>query len=247
MDAINHKVFLWKNISIGILLIILFGCKNENQTIDVYKESNKITKPLIDSTNRFISEVRIDTSLKPLGKVVDLELSNGKRKETVFAICSCQKDKKNNTIKIQIRSGIPTKKEMDSTGITDKSGGRLNHLMDLGYLKKIDGRFQFLTFFLKDSILTQLEMYSKSTEPEYNGSDFKSMDIDRYKIAISTFDYSIASAVYGNFELRLPKDFGYFDNDTILKGHFECNNWKIATKDEIQKWEINKIYPQQIE
>ena len=63
--------------------------------------------------------------------------------------------------------------------------------MDLGYLKRIDGQFQFLTLILKDSIIKDLELYSKSTELEYNNSDFKSMDIDKYKIAIFPWIVSI--------------------------------------------------------
>jgi hypothetical protein len=225
-----------------LILLVLFSCKTDNQTGEKNVEYQKIEKTKTDSTTTFRSQIRIDSIIKPLGKVVELELSNGIKSESVFALCSCQKDKKNNIIKIQLRSGIPTKKELDSTGITDKSGGRLNHLMDLGYLKRIDGQFQFLTLILKDSIIKDLELYSKSTELEYNNSDFKSMDIDKYKIAISTFDYSIASDVYGNFELRLPQGFGYFENDTILKGHFECNNWEISSKEEIKNWNVKEWF-----
>jgi hypothetical protein len=225
-----------------LILLVLFSCKTDNQTGEKNVEYHKIEKTKTDSTTTFRSQIRIDSIIKPLGKAVELELSNGIKSESVFALCSCQKDKKNNIIKIQLRSGIPTKKELDSTGITDKSGGRLNHLMDLGYLKRIDGQFQFLTLILKDSIMKDLELYSKSTELEYNNSDFKSMDIDKYKIAISTFDYSIASDVYGNFELRLPQGFGYFENDTILKGHFECNNWEISSKEEIKNWNVKEWF-----
>ena len=225
-----------------LILLVIFSCRTDNKTVEKNIEHQKTEKTKTDSINTFRNQIRIDSTLKPLGKVVELEISNGIKSESVFAICSCQKDKKNNIIKIQLRSGIPTKKELDSTGITDKSGGRLNHLMDLGYLKRIDGQFQFLTLILKDSVIQNLELYSKSTELEYNGSDFKSLDIDKYKIAISTFDYSIASNVYGDFELRLPEGFGYFENDTILKGHFECNNWKISSKEEIKNWNIKEWF-----
>lgn len=231
-----------KNTILILILTVLFSCKTENGKEEKNIESQKTENLKSDSINTFRNKLKIDSTLKPLGKVVELELSNGIKKEYVFALCSCQKDKKNNIIKIQLRSGIPTKKELDSTGITDKSGGRLNHLMDLGYLKRIDGQFKFLTITLKDSIIKNVELYSKSTELEYSGKDFKSMNINKYKIAISTFDYSIASNVYGNFELRLPQGFGYFENDTILKGHFECNNWKISSKDEIKNWNIKKSF-----
>ena len=251
--AVNHArplaLFLYETLGkimknrISILIIfVIFSCKTENKPVEKNIEYPKIEKTKTDSINTFRNQIKIDSTLKPLGKVVKLELSNGIKSESVFALCSCQKDKKNNIIKIQLRSGIPTKKELDSTGITDKSGGRLNHLMDLGYLKRIDGQFQFFTLILKDSIIKSLELYSKSTELEYNGKDFKSMDIEKYKIAISTFDYSIASNVYGNYELRSPQGFGYFENDTILKGHFECNNWRISSKEEIKNWDIKKSF-----
>lgn len=244
-NTMNYKPMLGKIMKKGIsilILLVIFSCKTDNKTVEKNIEHQKIEKTKIDSINTFRNQIRIDSSLKPLGEVVELEISNGIKSEKVFAICSCQKDKKNNIIKIQLRSGIPTKKELDSTGITDKSGGRLMNLMDLGYLKRIDGQFQFLTLIVKDSVIKNLVLYSKSTELEYNGSDFRSMDIDKYKITISTFDYSIASDVYGNFELRLPQGFGYFENDTILKGHFECNNWKISSEEEIKNWNIKESF-----
>ena len=225
-----------------LILFVIFSCKTDNKTGVKNIEFQKVEKTKTDSISTFQNQIRIDSTLKPLGKVVKLELSNGIKSESVFALCSCQKDKKNNIIKIQLRSGIPTRKELDTTGITNKSGVRLNHLMDLGYLKIIDGQFQFLTLILKDSVITNLELYSKSTELEYDGKDFKSMDIDKYKIEISTFDYSIASDVYGNFEFRLPQSFGYFENDTIITGHFECNNWKISSKKEIKNWNIKESF-----
>ena len=231
-----------KNVISILILLLVFSCKTENKTEEKNIVYQKIEKPKTDSINTFINELKIDTTLIPLGKVVELELSNGKKSENVFALCACQKGKRNNIIRIQLRSGIPTKKELDSTGITDKSGGRLNHLMDLENLKRIDGQFQFLTLIVKDSVISELVLYSKSTELEYDGNDFKSMDIDKYKIAISTFNYSIPSNVYGNFELRLPQGFGYFENDTILKGHFECNNWEISSKEELKSWKIKEWF-----
>lgn len=111
----------------------------------------------------------------------------------------------------------------------------------------IKGQFKFLTIKLKDSLVQNIELYSKSTDKDYGGKDFESLEIDNYNIKISTFNYSIASNVYGNYKMTLPKGFGYFKNDTLIKGNFKCNNWKISTKKEIQEWEINKKYPQPIE
>jgi hypothetical protein len=223
-----------------LILLVLLSCNTDNQIGKKNVEYQKKEEEKNDSLKAFRNYIRIDSTLKPLGRVVELELSNGIKNEGIFALCSCQKDKKNNKIKIQIKSGIPTKKELDSTGITDKSGGRLMQLMHLGNLKRIDGQFKYLTFILKDSLLTDLELYSKSTELEYDGKDFKSTEINKYKILISKFDYSIASDVFGNFEIRLPNGFGYFINDTILKGNFECNNWRISSKADVKNWNIQE-------
>ena len=47
------------------------------------------------------------------------------------------------------------------------------------------GQFKFLTIVLKDSIVESINLYSKSTEKEYNGIDFDSLSINKYKINIS--------------------------------------------------------------
>jgi len=94
-----------------------------------------------------------------------------------------------------------------------------------------------LTIKLKDSLVENIELYAKSTDKDYDGKDFENVEIDNYEIKISTFNYSIYSNVYGNFEVVLPKGFGYF----------ECNNWVISSKEKIQKWEMNKKYPLPIE
>lgn len=229
-----------KYLLLFFMFLVVVGCKSD-KTSDENLEVIKIQKKQV---NEFINELTIDSTLKKLGKISELTLSDGNKKESILAICSCQKDKKDNSIKVQLSSGIPTRKELDSLGINNKTANRFNNLFGfgIGELKKIDGQFKFLTFGIKDSLITNLELYSKSTELEYNGKDFESVDIEKYKIKISTFNYSIASNVYGSFELRLPKGYGYFTNDSIVKGHFECNNWRVNSKEEIKNWNIHKWY-----
>jgi len=222
------------------IFLIVLGCKSD-KTSEVNLEAIKLQKKQV---NGFINELTIDSTLKRLGKISELTLSNGDRKESILAICSCEKDKNDNSIKIQLSSGIPTRKELDSLGITDKTSSRFNNLFGfgIGNLEKINGQFKFLTFSIKDSVVINLALYSKSTGFEYNGKDFESVDISKHKIKISTFDYSTASNVYGDFELIFPEGYGYFVNDSIVKGHFECNNWRINSKEEIQNWDIHKWY-----
>jgi len=172
---------------------------------------------------------------------------DGNVADSLIVFCSCQKNKKNNTIFIQLLTAIPTKKQLQV-----KERKRANTILQLFDWRippkdSIIGQFKFLTIKLKDSLVQNIELYAKSTDKDYDGKDFESVEIDNYEIKISTFNYSIASNVYGNFEVVLPKGFGYFKNDTILKGYFECNNWVISSKEKIQKWEINKNRFTQIE
>ena len=226
-----------------IVLNLIFSCtpKKENKgekiesTINEYKE--KITR-----TEQFQNSIKIDTSLTKKIAFEFIKISNSKKTDSILSICKCKKDKKNNIIRIQLETAIPTQKELDTMNENSKKRNRILQTRDLGYLTKINGQFKFLTIVLKDSIVKSIDIYSKSTEKEYNGIDFDSLSIDNYKINISKFDYSIASDVYGNFELRLKKQFGFFENDTILKGNFVCNNWTITEKKEIKNWNIKKTF-----
>lgn len=225
---------------IFIIISILFvGCKPDKQNKIIVEENNFA---IDDKTNPIKKEISIDSNLIKNSEVSFLSISDGVLTDSIITICNCQKNKKDNTIFIQLRTSIPTKSQI-------QSGIKKNRsiLQRLDYNDSVKGQFKFLTIKLKDSLVQNIEIYSKSTDEDYNGKDFESLEINNYDIKISTFDYSIASNVYGNFEMVLPKDFGYFKNDTLIRGDFKCNNWKISTKEEIQKWEINKKYPQPIE
>jgi|GEM_PF-1386995 len=224
-----------------IFSIFIIGCKLDKKE-DVKEDSFIITefneKPIHNA--KPMKKIYIDTSLiKKSDRMPYLYVSDGVVTDSIVAVCTCQKNKKKNTIFIQLLTAIPTKKQLQR-GLRKKRP--LHQLFEWNIPPKdsIIGQFKFLTIKLKDSLVQTIELYAKSTDKDYEGKDFENVEIDNYEIKISTFNYSIASNVYGNFEVTLPKYFGYFENDTILKGYFECNNWEIRTKEQIKNWEINK-------
>jgi hypothetical protein len=225
------------------ILILTFSCVKKNEQ---KKSENEINigekKEIINVKKEFENRFEIDTTLVKKNLFGNLKISNSKRKDSILSLCQCKKYKKDNRIKIQVKTAIPTKKELDTMSENFKKRNRYLQLSDLGYLKKISGQFKFLTIILKDSIVESINLYSKSTEKEYNGVDFDSLSIKKYKINISKFNYSIASNIYGNFELHLNKEFGFFENDTILKSDFLCNNWVITEKENIKNWNIKESF-----
>ncbi|WNH12784.1 hypothetical protein [Thalassobellus suaedae] len=225
-----------------IILFLTFSCvqKKENR-----KKTNEldvgIKEKIITKKEQFQNSFKIDTSLTKKIAFDFIKVSNSLKTDSILSICNCDKDKKTNTIKIQLETGIPIKKDLDT--ISESSNKKWNTVLqtrDLGYLKELKGQFKFLNIILKDCLVKSINLYSKSTAKEYNGNDFDSLSIERYKINISKFNYSIASDIYGEFEFRLNKEFGLFKNDTILKGRFLCNNWRIWESEKIKNWNINK-------
>jgi len=217
------------------------GCKNEKSKekidLDDYFEKKNVEK-----TERKLDTLIHDSTLTRKGPTYFITLTNGEKKDSIIAFCSCKKDKKNNTIKIQLITAIPTKKELDTLKETDKKGGKVLQLIDLGYLDDINGQFKFLTIELKDSFVKDISLLSKSTDPDYEGKYFDSTAVKNYKIKISKFDYSIASDVYGDFKIVLNEDFGLYENDKTITGYFECNNWRISSKEDIKKWNIKESF-----
>lgn len=231
---------------VHFILIVLFtiiSCKPGNHTREIYSRQKQLEEYKINSKkDNFENRFRIDTTLVKKYAFDHLIISNEEKSDSILTLCDCKKYKKENRIKIQLTTAIPTKKQLDTVKEGFNKRNRLLQLRDLGYLTTIDGQFKFLTIVLKDSLIESIDLYSKSTDKEYNGTDFDSLSIDRYKINISKFDYSIASNVYGNFELRLKKEFGFFENDTVLKGDFLCNNSVISEKKQIKNWNIKKEF-----
>lgn len=225
-----------------IILTLTISCVQQKE--NKKKESKpemEIKEQSIVKKDLFQNSFQVDTSLTEKMAFDFIAVTNSKQTDSIVSICNCDKNQKNNSIKIQLQTGIPTKKELDT--LSADSNKRWNTILqtrDLGYLEELSGQFKFLNIILKDSTVKSVNIYSKSTNKEYNGSDFDSLSIDRYKISISKFDYSTASDIYGEFELRLEKGFGLFENDTILKGNFQCNNWIIWNNEKIKNWKINK-------
>ena len=224
-----------------IILILTFSCdkKNEQKESEINIEENK---EISYTKKEFKNSFQVDTTLVKKNFFGDLIISNSIKEDSIISLCQCKKYKKDNRIKIQLKTAIPTKKELDTMSESFKKRNRFLQIGDLGYSKTISGQFKFLTIVLKDSIVESINLYSKSTEKEYNGIDFDSLTIEKYKINISKFNYSIASNVYGNFELHLKREFGFFEHDTILKSNFLCNNWVITEKNEIKNWNIKKYF-----
>lgn len=230
-----------RNFILIFLIILTIGCKKErpeqNIDLDDYVEKKKVPK-----SEKKIDSLIQDSTLIRKGPTYFMTLTDAVKVDSIAAFCSCQKNKKNNTIKIQLTTAIPTKKELDTLKETDKKWNKVLQLIDLGYLDDINGQFKFLTIELKDSLVQSISLLSKSTDPDYNKKYLDSTRIQNYKIEISKFDYSIASDVYGDFEIVLNEDFGLFENDKIIKGYFECNNWRIKTREDIIEWNIKESF-----
>ncbi|HLV50706.1 MAG TPA: hypothetical protein VKY44_01965 [Flavobacterium sp.] len=182
----------------------------------------------------FRSSFKSDFTIEKSMVKHSIDISNKDETVKLPAFCNCEKNKKNNTIKIQLTAAIPTSSELEQ-GIT---GSRL--FSDIGPGNDFKGQLKFLTFHLKDSTINKMQLLSKSTDKEYHGSDFKYSDIEKYEVTISKFDYSIASDIYGKFKIILPEPFGYIENDTILEGTFKCNNWRINKFNDIKESDLNK-------
>jgi len=224
------------------ILILAFSCVKKNEQKKSKNEINIGEEKRINTKKEFENKFEIDTALIKKNAFGYFKLSNSIKEDSILSLCNCKKYKKNNRIKIQLTTEIPTQKELDTMNESSNNRYRFFQFGDLSSRKTINGQFKFLTIVLKDSIVESVNLYSKSTEKEYNGVDFNSLSIKKYKINISKFNYSIASNVYGNFELHLSKQFGFFENDTILKSEFLCNNWVITEKENIKNWNIKKSF-----
>ncbi|NQX78468.1 hypothetical protein [Gilvibacter sp.] len=226
-----------KTIYILTSLTILLGCEKNIKGHSDYKLDSQ--EHVLDKSEiTFKSTFTIDTSKVSYLQSLTQIVSNSEIERSIGALCYCEKSVKNNTIKIQIISGIPNQSELDSIGIVDNSGGKIAAFMARD-LKDISGQFKFLTIQIKDELIESIELFSKSTEPEYNGQHFKKSETNKYQIAISKMHYSIASDIFGSYNLRLNEDFGYFDNDTVVSGHFLCSNWKVLKEEEIREMKLN--------
>lgn len=225
---------------IYIVIFILFvSCQSQdrhskNEFLIIHN-----TAPEAQEINSFETYFKLDSTIVKRDSVNKLTISNGLKTEEILSICNCEKNIRENTIKIQITAAIPTQSELDK-GITD---GRT--FMGLGGIPdSLLAQLRFLTFHFKDNTVENIQLFYKATEQVYNNSDFKYSNISDYQIRSSKFDYSITSEVFGTFNVLLPEPFGYFKNDTLLTGTFECNNWRVNTFDAIENWDLNEWFKQ---
>ncbi|MGM1057452.1 MAG: hypothetical protein ACQEWG_16320 [Bacteroidota bacterium] len=224
---------------LGIILTI--GCKNDESKEEIrLEDSFEKTEP--SQAKKETDILNQDSTLVRKGPAYFITLTDGIKKDSIAAFCSCQKNNKNNTISIQLTTAIPTKKELDTLKEKGKKWNKVWQLRDLGYLDEINGQFKFLTIKLKDSLVKNISLLSKSTDPDYDEEYFDSTTVKNYKIEISKFDYSIASDIYGDFKIVLEEDFGLFKNDKTISGYFECNNWRIKSREEIEEWNIKESF-----
>ena len=241
-DTCALLAFIMKRITIFLLTLILnFNCVKKNETKKIRIQQNFDSK--IGTTvpkEHFENSFETDATLIKKTAFDFIKISNTEKTYSIASICNCDKNVNDNSIKIQLETGIPNQKELDT--ISESSNRRWNTILQtrFGPIGKFRGQFKFLNIVLKDSLVKSINIYSKSSENEYNGTDFDSLKIEHFKIKVSKFDYSIASNVFGEFEFRLDRSFGLFENDTILKGSFSCNNWIIWDKEKIKSWKINK-------
>ncbi len=228
-----------KYITLTITIIFILSCKTDNNTCDKHQENNFDIKKVESKSEQKIS--KYSSLIKP-SEVSYLHISNGSKTDSIIMICNCEKNKFDNSLTVQLRSAIPTKREIN-LGV--KNSNLIVQNSD--YKSKLNGQYKFLTLKLKGNIVEYFDLYSKSTSNDYGQKDYQNLEVKIYDVKLSTFDYSVATDVYGSFEIELPEDFGYFQNDKILKGKFKCNNWKTLSKSDVQNWQINKVHEVPVE
>ncbi len=226
-----------------MILVLMYGCYQGKDRGKEYKQFHEEEEEERTSYRpAFVNQLIKDTTLVKTKISMHMKLANAVREDSIVSRCDCEKNREENSIKIQLMTAIPTKKELDTMTDRLKKRKRLLQFYDLGYLRTIDGQFKFITLVLKDSLVDQINLFSKSTNADYNGAMFDAFPVKRYKINISTFDYSIASNVYGNVALYLDREFGLFEKDTIIKSAFVCTNGKIKDREQIKNWDIKKDF-----
>ncbi len=219
-------------VTLSVLILFSWNEKkvDKKPELVLINQTSKIAK----NEKSFKSYFKIDSLLNKSDADFTLTISNNQKSETLPVLCNCEKNKKDNTIKIQITSGIPTKTELNS----GQKGNRI--LMNLGNPGSFKGQMKTLTFHIKDSLIEKIDLISKSTDNDYGGLGYNHFEVSKYEVNISKMNYAIASNIFGNYKLILPQQYGYFENDTILKGTFVCNNWRINSLDDLKSLDLNK-------
>ena len=216
-----------KKINILCLIFLVFiSCnRKENQPKENYINNKKVLDTLNLSETR-ISSFEINSTIMP--QTVDLLLTYSDNQiDTLIGFCNCEKNIKNNTLKIQIRTEFPSLSELEK-------GNR----QATEFQMEVSRQYRFVTFYLKDSIVEETKIFKASTESQFENEKIDSASFKNFVIRINTIDYKIAQNVWGNYEIELADPFGYSANDYNIKGTFHCNNWKIVDFEELPKWTI---------
>src|SRR5690606_36240769 len=130
--------------------------KNESKREIEIKEETFVKKDLLQNS------YKVDTSLTEKLAFDYLTVTNSKRTDSIVSICNCDKNQKDNSIKIQLQTGIPTKKDLDTiSGNSNRVWNTILQTRDLGYLEKLSGQFKFLNIVLKDSTVRSINLISK--------------------------------------------------------------------------------------
>lgn len=217
-----------KNVIYIISLFVLLthsSCKNENEL----KENKSIVETTADTVvikKKTNSTIQRDTTLK--AQKVDLLFTYTAQKiDTLIGFCNCEKNIKENTLKIQIRTEFPSSTEL-------KKGNRSATEFQMG----LPRQYRFLTFYLRDSIVEKTKVLMASMEAQFDNKKIDSLSFQNYSIKVNTFDYRIAQNVWGTYEVELPESFGFNENDNKISGAFHCNNWKIVEYEDLPEWTI---------
>ena len=203
-----------------VLLISLYSCK---KGVELKKNEHdfKAKIEIVELKKEVTATIVRDSTLKP-EKVDFILVYSEIQTDTLIGFCNCEKNVKNNTLRIQVRTEFPALSEL-------QKGNKNATEFQIG----ISRQYRFLTFYLRDSIVEKTKIYKASTEPQFENKKIDSTSIENYKIKINRFDYKIAQNIWGNYELEIPNSFGLIEDDFRVKGTFHCNNWKIVEYKEL--------------
>lgn len=221
-------ISIYKTHILSLLIVLsLYSCyKNpEQKESEIVKEEKLYTIPTEETKAPKIERDSTQTPQK-----VDLIFTYSKSEtDTLIGFCSCEKNIKKNTLKIQIRTEFPPKSELEkgNSGPTEFQFG-------------IPRQYRFVTFYLRDSLVEDAKIFKSSTEAQFNNKKIDSISLNNYSIKINKFNYKIAQDVWGSYEVEVPGSFGYLKNDTRVKGTFHCNNWTIVNYEELHEWTVKE-------
>ncbi len=210
---------------VSLLFLISFcSCKEgEQKKVDLNTKMKSNTSEFIEKRNSKISQ---DSTIKPR-KVDLIFLHSENQTDTLIGFCNCEKNIKNNTLKIQVRTEFPSLNKL-----------RNNNRSATEFQTGVDKQYRFITFYLKDSLVDKTKIFKASTKAHFNDKKIDSFSFDEYKININQFHFEIAQNVWGDYQIDLSKPFGFIKNEKKLNGTFRCNNWRIVEYEDLHNWTL---------